>query len=82
MCGTGTRKKRAGTAAREKKRTSIEMTPGAFGLVVEGASWVSVLLRVAQFLVFEPVAAWRKATFATLAGLLALVAVTSGMRLS
>lgn len=53
-----------------------------FGLAVEIASWMSVVLRVAQFLLFSTATAWRKATFAALAALLAAVAVTSGLRIA
>lgn len=58
------------------------MVAKRFALAVEIASWTSVVLRVAQFLLFSTAAVWRKATFAALAALLALVALTSGLRLS
>ncbi len=53
-----------------------------FGIAVEAVSWVSIIVRVAQFLLFSTAALWRKATFTTLAFLLALVAITSGLRVS
>lgn len=53
-----------------------------FGLAVEIVSWLSVILRVAQFLLFSAAAVWKKTTFSVLAALLALVALTSGLRLS
>lgn len=53
-----------------------------FGQAVEAAAWLSVMLRVVQFLAFAPAAAWRKATFLVLAAALALVAITSGLRMT
>lgn len=53
-----------------------------FGIAVEAVSWISIIMRVAQFLLFSTAALWRKATFTALAFLLAVVAVTSGLRVS
>lgn len=53
-----------------------------FGIAVEAVSWASIVLRVAQFLLFSPALLWRKLTFGVLAGLLFAVAITSGMTLS
>lgn len=54
---------------------------GRFDVFVNVATWISALMRVAQFLVFSTQAVWRKVTFMVLASLLGLVAVTSGMKL-
>lgn len=54
---------------------------GRFDVVVNVATWVSALLRVAQFLIFSTQDVWRKTTFAVLAALLGMVAISSGMRL-
>lgn len=53
-----------------------------FGAVTSGVAWLSIVLRVAQFLLFSESAAWRKVTFGVLAALLALVAITSGLKVT
>lgn len=54
----------------------------AFDLVVTGVSWLSIILRVAQFLLFSNTDAIRRGTFGVLALLLGLVGVTSGLRVT
>lgn len=62
----------------------VRVVPGkhAVAVAVEAVAWVSVVMRVAQFLLWSESPVTVRATFAVLAVLLAAVALVGGLRLS
>lgn len=51
----------------------------AFGVAADAVSWAGILMRVAYFLLFSTTTVWRKVTFGTLAALLGVAVITSGL---